>query len=313
MTTRRQHYVWRYYLEGWHRGDGQVACLRDGKVFRANPRKILVERDFYRLSVVTQSDMRILDALMRSWHPRSRELNQAFVVDMAYVANANAVVQQSSASNADKEYARSLVIDMQEQMHARIERDALPILMDLRQRRIDFLSVDEMTVCFYHYIAHQYFRTRAIRERVSRALAPDLSDGRIARLRGLLCYCVANNLGGDLYVDRRNLDIVFLTNDSHLDLITGDQPVGNLLSEEGDVPPEDLILYYPLLPRLGMLVVPRRYGLRSVDICRDRVTVLNQFVAWKASQFLVSRSDGALAGFVGGFPTRKPALQGLLE
>ena len=311
MTTRRQHYVWQHYLEGWQRTDGRVVCLRDGKVFNVNPRRILVERDYYKLSVLTRSDVRILDAFARRVHPRLYKVNTAFLRDMVHIANANAIIQQSNAPRDDKKYARSLVIDIQEKLHAGIERGALPIMRELRQRRTDFLSDDAKTITFYNFLAHQYFRTKTMHERIGAALKPELTDERIHRLRGLLCYCFATNLGCDLYVDRNNLDVVYLTNISDRDLITSDQPVINLLGEDDDKPPEDLILFYPILPSIGVAIAPKHFGVRSARVRRDVVTALNRFVAWQASKHLVSTSDEALNEFVDGLPKRRPPLEGV--
>jgi hypothetical protein len=47
-NVRRQHYVWRAYLERWA-VNGNVHCLRAGRVFCTDPGNLAVERDFHRL------------------------------------------------------------------------------------------------------------------------------------------------------------------------------------------------------------------------------------------------------------------------
>lgn len=55
-VTRRQHYVWRYYLEGWAT-NGKVAVVRKGgSAFQANPANIGLEKDFYRLPFLSTED-----------------------------------------------------------------------------------------------------------------------------------------------------------------------------------------------------------------------------------------------------------------
>ena len=46
--TRRQHHVWRSYLEAWSTGH-IIFCLRDGRIFPSNVSGVGVERDFYKL------------------------------------------------------------------------------------------------------------------------------------------------------------------------------------------------------------------------------------------------------------------------
>lgn len=44
--TRRQHYVWRKYLEPWTT-KGKIWCRRESKIFSADLMNVAQERDFY--------------------------------------------------------------------------------------------------------------------------------------------------------------------------------------------------------------------------------------------------------------------------
>ena len=62
--TRRQHYVWRHYLEAWQFKDGSTNCLREHQIFPTNLTKIMVERDFYKVSVLTRLDVAFLELFL---------------------------------------------------------------------------------------------------------------------------------------------------------------------------------------------------------------------------------------------------------
>ena len=49
-------------------------------------------------------------------------------------------------------------------LHSKTEECALPILAALREKRTDFLNSYEESIMFFHFIAHQYFRTEPGRD-----------------------------------------------------------------------------------------------------------------------------------------------------
>ena len=78
QTTRRQHYVWRHYLEAWEFKDGLTNCLREGRIFTSNPVNIMVERDFYKLSSVTRMEVKFLELFLKKTPAKDlRDLNRS--------------------------------------------------------------------------------------------------------------------------------------------------------------------------------------------------------------------------------------------
>ena len=164
MTTRRQHYVWRHYLEAWQREDGLVYCSRNGKLLPpTNPKNIMVERDYYKLHRITRSDATFLKAFIESTGSAVLlRSHRNLVATLAHVAEANELIQSSDrASTPEKRYAQTLVIEIEEQLQGQIEEGALPLLEELRQKRTEFINISETAITFFHFIAHQYFRTKS--------------------------------------------------------------------------------------------------------------------------------------------------------
>ncbi|EQD49444.1 hypothetical protein B1B_11634, partial [mine drainage metagenome] len=86
MTTRRQHYVWRKYLEPWTTLKGrarQIWCLRRESAAPINPgiKNVAVERDFYRLRDLEQGDVEFVRTMGISpnTNPRAKRTNEGWI------------------------------------------------------------------------------------------------------------------------------------------------------------------------------------------------------------------------------------------
>ena len=299
MATRRQHHVWCHYLEGWCGANGQVLCSRKGTVFSTNPINIMVERDFYRLARLTAEDARLFEYWLETkCEAYMRDANRsAFEIFSKVAAGAEIVDRVSGLNDEDKKLFRSLAIEAEEKLHGGIETRAVPLIDDLRHERIGFLGDQSSAIDFFHFIAHQYFRTKTVRERVGNVLSTLGASHDFSRLRNLFCYCFANNFGGNLYCDRNRLDIVFLRS-VDCGFVTGDQPVVNLGWRES-MDHDDVALYYPVWPCLGVVIATRKHGCRSMSVSNDTATLLNQYIAVSSEQFLVGNSEEVLRSLAG--------------
>ena len=316
MTTRIQHYVWRYYLEAWQNHDGMVCCSRERKILPpTNPKNLMAERDFYKLSPITEAEASFLQAFIQSTKsPALRGSHQTLIAALAHIANANELIQSSDkASTVEKGYAHAVTIETEEKLQAQIEQHALPLLKELRQRQCGFIHTDETAITFFHFLAHQYFRTKHIREAIREELSQIDPNHDFARLTNIVCHIGAVNVGGSLYVDRNEFEIIFLDDSDEAGFITGDQPVVNLMGAEGGRETTELALYYPLGPDLSCLVVPRECKLRSAGIPRSIVEELNDLIAWESRNFLVANSIGALQSIVSNPSSTEPSARRILD
>ena len=265
MTSRKQHYVWRHYLTGWQQGNGLLNCLRDGRVFSTNPTNVMAERDFYRLDNFKRSDLVFMEEWIRTNESHLRGMHRRLFGRLAYIAAANELIQRDpTTSPEEKAGVQAFVIETEEKLHGVTEREAVRFLSELRGKRADFLSDDENAIIFFHFLGHQYFRTKRIRNAIGKALSKSQPDQDYGRLKNVLCYCFATNLGASLFVDRSGFDVVFLTNSTDLSFLTGDQPVVNLMGSTNDIAPKEMALYYPVSPSLSLLLAPREYKLARI-------------------------------------------------
>ena len=303
MTTRRQHYVWRHYLKAWQAPDGFVSSLRDEKLFRANPLNVMVETDFYRLDVITPRDVAALSVLLlrQETSESLRRLHEKLIAHFRLVWYVYESVQNHpNASSDDKARARDEAIQIEERIHAGIEADAVPVLRTLRNKDSSVIHSDETAITFFNFISQQYMRTKTMRDRIEDVLSEFVSPDTAQRIRHLYCHCIATNIGGSLYVDRKKFELVFVDTPRKRGLITGDQPLVNLLSTDDGTAPPEIALYYPLSPILGMILAPKDLAVaqRFAGEEASRIVYLNGLIARKSEHFLVADSASALEPYI---------------
>ena len=297
MPTHRSHTVWRHYLEAWQNQSGLVHFSRNGEILPpSNPVNVMVARHTYKLPRITKTDVRFLELFIeQTGYSALRASHQKLIDSWARISQANELIRnKSGVSDGDRRYVEGLVIDAEEMLHSKTEDIALPILAALRQKRNNFLYSYEEAILFFHFIAHQYFRTEPVREAIGETLVQEFPGHDFDRLRNIISYMGAENVGASLFLDRKTFDIVFAENRYDLGFITGDQPVVNLLGTGDGSETKELAFYYPLSPHLSCVLAPKSYRFRSGSISSAIVQELNALIAWESKQFLVANSDAAL-------------------
>ena len=227
-VTRRQHYVWRHYLEAWAESNRTIRVLREGRSFAADPKNVMVQRDYYRVPQMTESDLTIVAGLTRTGNSVLDGMNLRLARQFAAIGRVSSVIQSlSGISDDDKRMAEATAIEAEENLHGAIEQEAVSMLAELREQDVDFLESSDDVAGFYHYLAQQYFRTKRRREPIARVLE-EMSGDR-SHLKNLVCHLMAVTVGGRLFRDRSGLEVLFLENATNSELVTGDQPIVNLL------------------------------------------------------------------------------------
>ena len=311
VTTRRQHYVWRHYLAGWGNENDQVFCMRNGKIFTTSAKNIMVERDFYKLVPFTSEDVQLFQQYLNTiGNPTLREMAQ-HTFDIFHDTSRGFAILQNLDNVTDevRSYAQRVTIEAEDNLHTTIESIAGPILDALRQENLDFLNDEEPSMTFFNFVAHQYFRTKRMRELIGKALSEIHPRHDFSRLRHVFGYCFADNLGGSLFVDRNRLKIVFLKNRS-VGFVAGDQPIVNLAYKE-NMQHDDVVIYYPLSAELAVLLSLKTLQITSGEIPNEVAKGLNGTIAFNSSQFLVGGSEKLLQEFINR-PSERPNVLDLM-
>lgn len=282
--------------------------MLNGKLITTNPSNIMAERDFYKLIPFTGEDIQLFQHYLTSIDdPEMRRLAQDTFNIFHHISLSHETLRiLETVTDEEKSYAQSVVIEAEEKLHAAIENGAIPIIEQLRQENLYFLTDEDSSIHFFNFVAHQYFRTKKMRERIGEVLAGRDPKYDFSRLRHVFGHCFADDFGGSLFADRKRLEISFLKNRS-VGFITGDQPIVNLAYKE-NMKHDDVVIYYPLRSDLAVLLSFRDLQLRSSEISNEVAKGLNETIAFNSNQFLVGASKELLGEFVNKPPERPNVL-----
>jgi len=252
MKKRKQHYVWEHYLAAWATGM-TLYCDHDGRQFPASTDKVANERDFYRLKELSAEDLRYVKLLVeRLPHAEARAMASNWITKFQAPFEINRKYSQGKLKNDAFEAAfDEAVNNLEEELHAKFEAEAIPLLAELKQCRASSIFDDAAGVKAAMFIALQYLRTPSMRRKIGAVNTDEIPGFDIETAWGVLRTVYSTTFAAGLYLRRSLMRVTFLHASPERGFITGDQPVVNV----GDSQNEALVqLYYPLSPRLAMLL-----------------------------------------------------------
>lgn len=252
--TRRQHTVWRKYLKAWASKE-KIWCAMAAKRFPADLMNVGQERDFYRIRDMTDEDIALIHAVFVApmGTDVQRQSAERWLVEFNRLSVMRRQLEQAGVDPAP--VLGQLYIEAEEKLHGDIERNALPLLEQLLASDTFCLDDDDDYIVFVHYLMTQYFRTTRLLANVRRGM-DDRFQGTLERSMGVLRHIMATAAGWTLFAERDTMKPYLLVNDTKVPLITGDQPVINMLAVDlpADVAVQDCEFYYPLSPRKALVI-----------------------------------------------------------
>lgn len=309
MPGQNQHYVWKYYLKPWCNDKGRIHFSRNsGEVKVANLDRIMVERNFYKLLPLNKFDRKFLKQYVEGFESPLLKSHHSKLIGMFSLVANNSELFQSDDSTPF-----GLVVECEEILHREIERNAIPILDELRQKRKEFLACEESAVSFFLYLAHQSLRTKKIRDYMKRSFMRSHRSYDLSNVTNIFNYMTATNLGYNLYFDEDGFDVFFIESKKGPGFVTGDQPVLNLLGNRQWGDSTETLLYYPLSPYLSCLVATNEYGLKSKQVSSKLVTRLNGLIAWHSHEFIVGDSELAIQLAIKSKPFPNQSVRNILD
>jgi hypothetical protein len=253
MKKRRQHYVWRHYLEAWA-PTGKLWCHRLGEnMFLASTQNVAHERDFYRLREMSEFDLLVIRKLViEPLEPDLRKIAEGWIphFTLSFMLQRQ---YQDTGSPELKAAFDECINNLEENMLSDLEGRAVPFLESLRNEEPTLLTDAEESIFHTLFIATQIFRTPTMLDSMTNVLRKIPGFNAEASL-GLIRTIFSYNLGRSFWLGRNTLRVTYLRTHS-IPLITGDQPIVNLraINLEPGVIPQEVELYYPVSPTLGVL------------------------------------------------------------
>lgn len=209
--TRRQHHVWRSYLESWAT-DAQIFCLQEGRIFRTNVVNVGVERDFYKLHTLTDEDIQGIRLLIGTGPSAATSVLENFITLFGAFGRLKAQLPPHLADDMKLQALLDhAIINTAEDFYAQLEGNIAPIFDAIRRKDLSFYEEADLCGQFTHFLSLQNLRTKGVRHRVlaKRAGLPGLSLERslpgfsLERSWNVLTHMMAVHAGGSLMCKRR--------------------------------------------------------------------------------------------------------------
>jgi Protein of unknown function (DUF4238) len=313
MTTRRQHYVWQKYLEPWtvqKRNARQIWCLRRGArdPFLVDTKNVAVERDFYRIQAFEKADGEFVRwlAFGERTNQKLRELNETFIAGFEALLRVHKVAKAHPKTSLRlRDALDAYLIEHEEQQYSRMETRAVVHLSALQAGGISFFDDDDQAVSFCHFLAHQYFRTKAIRDRIRETFDSAEHKNRFDRTWPIFRNVFATNVGYAIFSNRKRMKLQVVQSPPTVNFITADQPAVNTYGAfvAPDTPLEELELYYPVSPTRALIVSGHSVyqDVHGAQLQPFRALYLNQIMEHIAYEQLFASSEGDLRHIAGEF------------
>ncbi len=159
---------------------------------------------------------------------------------------------------------------------------------------IGFYSDEQSCITLFHFLASQHMRTKGIKVKTIEILKRK-NGLDVSRIWSIMSHMFATNIGMGVYLERKNRQLVLVENMTDLAFVTGDQPVINLHGD-GDKPPATLSWYYPISPRLALLLpeVDEGPSVSTASLTSAQVDDLNAKIVAASHRQVFAQSRSSL-------------------
>ncbi|SDS47960.1 DUF4238 domain-containing protein [Bradyrhizobium canariense] len=269
---------------------------------RIRTHDVAVDRDFYKLQVLTDEDIKLIKWLVvdAATHELSKrhhtDLLTSFAAPLRFVEKNRSTFK--SVESID-EYIDEYQTNAMEDYHGRMEQSFLPILEDVLRGDLSFYEDGDKCITFLHFISTQHMRTKRTREKTIEVLRSK-NNIDFSRCWNIAVHMFSFNIGLSLFRERKKRSLLLLENKTGLPFVTGDQPTVNLLAD-GTAPPDALSFYYPVSPTLGLVLgeadQPPAFGSESLTVAD--VQHLNDRICAAGHSQVFGHTEAALIPFQG--------------
>lgn len=259
--------------------------------FEADLMKVGQERDFYRIREMTESDVAWVKASLVD-PMRPPELRHAAGQWLAVFATIGGLRRKLEMIGADTSHMEAIYIEAEEQLHTEIENRSAPLLNRLLESDRFCLHDVEDYSAFMHFMMTQYFRTSRMLRNTMRGSGERFHE-TFERSMGAMRHILATASASTLISTRDTMIPYLVVNETAVPLITGDQPVINMLAV--DLPPDEMVqdceFYYPLAPNKALIVTrSARYSSGKI-VDADEAREFNRLIAVAAERQIYAAQE----------------------
>jgi hypothetical protein len=140
-----------------------------------------------------------------------------------------------------------------EDYHMSIENSFLATLTKLHNSDFSCYSDQEERITFIRFLATQYMRTKGMKMRMVQEFRDNYGHD-LSRIWDIMSFMCAVDFGAALFEQRKRRSVALVHNRTEITFITGNQPVIDLIAKRPNSTVEGVSLYYPLRPRVALLL-----------------------------------------------------------
>ena len=303
MKKRRHHYVWRNYLKPWATNK-KIWCYREGKVFNPNVMGIGQKRDFYKLNELTDKDIFIINKyIIEPSDSHLHESSKTWLELFSWVHKVKNSLSERDNKNINS-YINDLIHNFEENIHEKIESNGRKYLDSILKEDLSFFETKNGCVNFSHFLSVQLLRTERVKSKIIHGM--NIMENKNPEFRAeiiwnVISHIFATNISFNIYastISESPFRIILLKNNGNNEFITGDQPVINIYNNPNTFEdPKDTELYYPVSPKLSILLTKNKYYRKEkrIEISDGQVKYYNRMIVQNSKNQIYASTREALA------------------
>lgn len=260
-VTKKQHYVWRRYLNAWKvtpdDKDIWTGFLLSKEVKKVALMGVAQSSYFYKLEVLTDEELNFLRIYCKTLSPNVQEV--AKVIFAGYIKFTNLKrdidLGKIKVDHNYKHDVKKIEMDSFEAIHSKIELMGNDLLKCTSINDVEEIAKEGIYDILF-FLMVQYMRTKSRKDRLVNSMKERANMQAIGRK----CWPFFNIVTALQVVESFHLmndyRLLFVYNKSSVPFIVGDQPIINALGgiedENGEV--KDLELYFPMSPQTALVI-----------------------------------------------------------
>ena len=149
----------------------------------------------------------------------------------------------------------------------------------IKKSDLSFLKNEEDKCGFLYLFFEQYFRTKRMKSSLDRSLQSNGYNISGNNMWFLSKHILATQVGFGVYTFNPKYKYILLSNPTDIPFLTGDQAIIDLEAEyTKDTIPERMTMYYPLRPKLALLITNKDAveDLSKIELTEKDVSFYNQ-------------------------------------
>ena len=290
QITKKQHYVWRFYLKPWTDSKKTIACCRNDKVFRSDLMGVGQENYFYKFVEISDTEAWWIEKIALNGNEPDLLKKMCINWIRTYREPFRAInLLKEMGVNNEEEFDK-LIKQGEEKAYCATEEVGKPYLEKIYKQDLSFYNNFDDKSVFNIYLCEQYFRTKKRHESLINSSKHGIDTHKLwSVFRHIFATKLAFNL---TYNPNKNFKLFLLNNKTKNNFITGDQPIINRYAtkELQGKPIDKFEFYYPITPKLALLLTEKEYS-------DDELNVTNQSLITELNDLIFYNSQEQVYGF----------------